>query len=226
MSTVRHLLLDQVLPSISSGAHGSGLHASAVVVGGEAIAFAGKTGLGKSTLAASFATAGFPALTDDCLLVKDGGGQFLAVPTYSSLRLWDDSANALGGLGRRGHQVASYSQKRRLNGSTSTIPFCDDPAPLRCVYLLETRVARRRSPIESLSERDAFIALVRLAFRLDPYDRVQLANEMDCLARLSRAVSVRRLHVPRRLDNLSSVQQAVLLDLQKIRRARPMRAPE
>lgn len=224
MSTVRHLLLDQVLPAISSGEHGSGLHASAVVVGGDAVAFAGKTGLGKSTLAASFAAAGFPALTDDCLIVKEEGGQFLAVPAYSSLRLWKDSANALGGdLGRR-HRVAAYSQKIRVNGSTSKIPFRGDPAPLRCVYLLETRAARREVLIETLSERDAFIALVRLAFRLDPYDRGHLANEMDRLARLSRTVSVRLLRVPRRLENLSSVHAAVLRDLQNIRPARRMPA--
>jgi hypothetical protein len=224
MTTVRHLLLDQVLPAISSGEDGSGLHASAVVVDGGAVAFAGETGLGKSTLAASFAAAGFPALTDDCLIVKEGGKQFLAVPAYSSLRLWNDSADALGGgLGRR-HRVAAYSQKIRVNGSTSKIPFCGDPAPLRCVYLLETLAARREVVIEPLSERDAFIALVRLAFRLDPYDRVHLANEMDRLARLSRLVPVRLLSVPRRLANLSSVQEAVLRDVRQIQPARPMPA--
>jgi hypothetical protein len=224
MSTIRHLLLDQVLPAISSGEHASGFHASAVVVGGEAVAFGGRTGLGKSTLAASFAAAGFPALTDDCLIVKDGGEQFLAVPAYSSLRLWNDSADALGGdLGRR-HRVAAYSQKIRVNGSTSKIPFYGDPAPLRCVYLLETRAARHEVVIEPLSERDAFIALVRLAFRLDPYDRVHVSDEMDRLARLSRAVSVRLLGVPWRLENLSAVRKAVLRDLQKIRPARPMPA--
>jgi hypothetical protein len=75
-----------------------------------------------------------------------------------------------------------------------------------------------------LSERDAFIALVRLAFRLDPYDRVHLANEMDRLARLSRLVPVRLLSVPRRLANLSSVQEAVLRDVRQIQPARPMPA--
>ena len=220
ISTVRHLLLDQVLPAIASGENASGFHASAVVVGGDAVAFAGKTGLGKSTLAASFAAAGFPALTDDCLIVKESGEQFLAVPAYSSLRLWNDSANALGGnLGRR-RRVAAYSQKIRVDESTSTIPFHGNPAPLRCVYLLETRAARREVLIEPLSKRHAFIALVRVAFRLDPYDRVHLANEMDRLARLSRAISVRLLHVPRRLENLSSVLEAVLQDLQN----RPRRA--
>ena len=41
MSTVRHLLLDQVLPAIASGEYGNGLHASAVVIGCAAVAFAG-----------------------------------------------------------------------------------------------------------------------------------------------------------------------------------------
>jgi energy-coupling factor transporter ATP-binding protein EcfA2 len=224
MSTVRHLLLDQVLPVISSAEHMSGLHASAVVVGGEAIAFVGKTGRGKSTLAASFAAIGFPAMTDDCLIVKERGERFLAVPTYSSLRLWADVANAFGGhLGRR-VRVAAYSRKIRVNGSTSTIPFCVDPAPLRCVYLLETHPTRRTVVIERLSERDAFIALVRFAFRIDPYDRVSLADEMDRLTRLSRGVSVRLLRVPRRLENLSSVHEAVLADLQKVQPVRPMLA--
>ena len=223
MSTVRHLLLDQVLPAISSGERGNGFHASAVVIGGVAVAFAGRTGLGKSTLAASFAAAGFPALTDDCLIVKDVGEQFLAVPTYLSLRLWNDSAKALGDLGPR-RRVAAYSQKIRINGSTSKIPFCGNPAPLRCVYVLETRAARRGVLIEPLSERDAFMALIRLTFRLDPHNRIHLANEMDRLARLSRVVSVRRLHVPQRLAHLASVHEAVLVDLEKIQSVRRMPA--
>jgi len=156
--------------------------------------------------------------------VKGRGKRFVAVPAYSSLRLWNDSANVLGpDLGRR-HPVASYSQKIRVDGATSKIPFCEDPAPLRCVYVLGTRAARLGVLIEPLSERDAFIALIRLTFRLDPYDRTHLANEMDRLARLSQVVSVRRLHVPRRLENLSSVQNAVLLDVQKIRSAQPKSA--
>src|SRR5215510_16473744 len=157
-------------------------------------------------------------------LSKDRSEQFIAVPTYSSLRLWNDSADALGGDFGRRRRVAAYSQKIRFNGSTSKIPFCGDPAPLRCGYLLETRAARRGVLIEPLSERDAFIALIRLAFRLDPYDRIHLANEMDRLARLSRVVSVRLLRVPRQLQSLSLVQEAVLVDLQKIRPARPMPA--
>src|SRR5262249_24066210 len=107
--------------------------------------------------------------------------------------------------------------KIRVNGKTSKIPFYENSAPLRCVYVMERHAANRGVLIESLSVRDAFMALVRLAFRLDPRDRAHLTREMDRFARLSRVVAIRLLHVPRRLEHLSSVQEAVLRDLQKIR---------
>src|SRR5215467_1918075 len=69
MRTIRHLLLDQVLPVLASRGEINGLHASAVVVDGGAVVFAGETGKGKSTLAALFAAAGYPVVTDDCLLL-------------------------------------------------------------------------------------------------------------------------------------------------------------
>ena len=63
--TVRHLLLDQVLPAVAFEHSLIGLHASAVVVGGQGVAFAGPASRGKSTLAASFAVEGHAVVTDD-----------------------------------------------------------------------------------------------------------------------------------------------------------------
>ena len=50
------------------------LHATAVVVDGEAIAFLGDCGYGKSTLGAAFVARGFPVLTDDVLAHGEAGG--------------------------------------------------------------------------------------------------------------------------------------------------------
>ena len=46
------------------------LHATAVVVDGEAVAFLGDCGYGKSTLGAAFLARGFPLLTDDVLALE------------------------------------------------------------------------------------------------------------------------------------------------------------
>ena len=97
--TLRHLLLDQVLPAVAFEHSLIGLHASAVVVGGAGIAFAGPTSRGKSTLAASFAADGHPVVTDDCLMLRWKSADPCAVPSYPSLRLWKSTADRLFGLG-------------------------------------------------------------------------------------------------------------------------------
>ena len=79
--TIRHLLLDQVIPLVLSKQGGLVLHGSAVLTPHGAVAFLGETGQGKSTLASSFSGKGSPVLTDDCLLVKERGGQLLAIPS-------------------------------------------------------------------------------------------------------------------------------------------------
>ena len=55
-ATVHHLFTNQVQPLALSRQGKLVLHASAVAVGDIALAFAGESGRGKSTLAASFAT--------------------------------------------------------------------------------------------------------------------------------------------------------------------------
>jgi ABC-type multidrug transport system fused ATPase/permease subunit len=52
--TVRHLLLDQVLPLVLSSRGQLVVHGSAVLTPGGTIAFVGDSGSGKSTLASSF----------------------------------------------------------------------------------------------------------------------------------------------------------------------------
>lgn len=68
------------------------LHASCVRMGDTAVAFAGPSGMGKSTLAASLMQRGFVVLADDVTVVDfsaQGGPQVL--PTFPRLKLWRDA---------------------------------------------------------------------------------------------------------------------------------------
>ena len=70
-------------------------HASAIETGSGALVFMGISGRGKSTLAASFATNGFRFLTDDGLTVEEGNSRYQVQPSHPSIRLWQDSQEAL-----------------------------------------------------------------------------------------------------------------------------------
>jgi hypothetical protein len=73
------------------------LHASAVVLCGKAVLFAGPSGSGKSTMAAMLHNSGYPVLSDD--LTEVSGESLSALPSLPALRLWPEAVAALYGAG-------------------------------------------------------------------------------------------------------------------------------
>lgn len=208
-ATLRHLVLDQLLPLLL-GHDRTVLHASAIGSPRGAIAFLGPTGVGKSTLAASFGRAGWRVIADDALVVRPRGGAALALPAYRGLRLWRDAARRLGAGGRVG-PVAAGSNKIRVSGR-GTIAFSRRPARLVRLYLLAP--GRRRSvAIEPLSARDALMQLVQHSYVLDALDAGRLVAHLDRLVRECLPLGVRRLAYPRDLAALPAVRAAVVADL-------------
>jgi hypothetical protein len=65
------------------------LHASAVALGGRAVAFLGPPGAGKSTIAAALARRGHAVLTDDLLALCERGDRFFAQPGYPQAQKGD-----------------------------------------------------------------------------------------------------------------------------------------
>lgn len=108
----RHLVLDQTcgaetsvietfLFSVVAGVvlHQRGvlpLHASCVMVGDVAIAMAGVSGRGKSTLAGALSLRGHAVVTDDICPVSFRDGRALITPGPARVRLWPDAAQRLG----------------------------------------------------------------------------------------------------------------------------------
>lgn len=73
------------------------LHASAVEVNGKGVLFVGKSGVGKSTLAAAFYKRGYRILADDvCVTVISGKGIPMIHPGIQRLKLWNDTITKLG----------------------------------------------------------------------------------------------------------------------------------
>lgn len=73
------------------------LHASCVRVGDCALAIAGHSGAGKSTMALAMVQRGHGLLADDATIVRIGReGPAWVVPTFPALKLWGDSCRAHG----------------------------------------------------------------------------------------------------------------------------------
>ncbi len=209
--TVRHLLLDQVIPLLLAKSGELVFHASAVLLPTGAVAFAGLTGQGKSTLTASLAQRGFPLLTDDCLLLEWRKDCWFVTPTYGGLRLWDDVRYGLFGADIAANDVAHYTSKKRVNGG---IRFCDRTVSLQRLYLLAKDVGpAEKIAISIPAQHERLLRCLSHIFRLDPTDEDRLRGEFDALARLAASSLIREIRYPRRLELLPEVHRAILEDL-------------
>jgi hypothetical protein len=216
--TLNHLLLDQVLPLVLNHKGKEVLHGAAVVTPYGVCAFVGPTGAGKSTLAASFLSAGYSVLTDDCVVLDARGGDIVAFPAYPGIRLWDDAIAALFGTTGSCAPMAHYTDKQRFTAALAAAPFCSSAVPLVGVYVLGMGDDEHAAPVYTptvclLEEREALMTLLSLAFKLDIRDRRMLTREFDFLHRLVTHIPVRRLTVPNSFTALPAVQAAILHDL-------------
>jgi hypothetical protein len=194
------------------------LHASAVVVGRQVIAFLGHSGHGKSTLAAAFAQADYPLLSDDILLVDDRNGEFVARPGYPFMRLWPDEAEWFyGGYKEFENIQAGYGKLRVPLSADHFGKFYDRAAPLTRIYLPQRRPASDGSAIirfTSISPQEVVIELMRFAYSSRLSEALgRNAERLDFFARLAGKVPLRRLAIPNGYEHLPAVLSALLVDL-------------
>lgn len=205
--TLQHLFLNQVLPLALNLQGKIVLHASAVEAPGGAVAFAGVSGRGKSTLAASFAANGTGFLTDDALVVEpDDGKGCRAWPSDPSIRLWNDMRWTLAGDALTAPAVPITAKARVLVGAG--LAFCERPRRLLRLYLLGDGSATALS-ITPATQAEALLAWIRNGFLIDALDPDMLARQFDQASRLARAVDTYHLDFPRSLDMLPEVRRAV-----------------
>ena len=222
--TIRHLLLNQVIPLVLSQLGGIVLHAAACAMPQGTIAFMGSTGAGKSTLAASFGLKGFPILTDDCLLIEEQDGVVMSVPSYPGLRLWSESISALFEEEPLLQPVAHYTDKKRLLVEQSQL---DGSILLSAVYvLIEPEGAEEFSgvTITPLAASEAIFEAIKHTFQLDITDRAKLRRDFKQYEWLAKSVPFFKLAFPREHAYLSTVNMAILDHLNGTRKRQQMKA--
>jgi hypothetical protein len=134
------------------------LHASAVAINGNAVAFLGEVGWGKSTTATAFLTHGHRLLTDDVVAVRLANNRCTIVPGFPHVKLLPDAAKHLKQDSSDMLDIAGDADKRmkmfREKWDTA-------PVPLRGVYILGEA---DRCLIEPLPPQQAMLNIMRHCF--------------------------------------------------------------
>ena len=211
IETIRHLLLDHIIPKILGQQGRLVLHASAIVLpNGKAIAFLGNSGWGKSTIASSFHESGSQLITDDCLLIDQTKDRITGIPNYYGLRLFHDSADAIFSADKDFSRMAHYSKKKRLimhkqeieqNISKITIDaffILNNPDKLSSTSLIEI------NPVRGILE---FMGLVERMFVLDITDKKNNIKQFQIMSNIIKSeIQVFEMHYPRKHSILRELQ--------------------
>ena len=208
--SLRHLLLDQVMPRLWAHLGHLVVHASAVQLQDDrVIAFLGKSGWGKSTLAAAMQSRGCRLLSDDSIWLRAVDGRVTLVPGYTGLRLNEDSITTLDLQQLGWASACHYSDKRRL----ALLPEQPDrPLLLDALYVLaEPGAACGALSISPAADADLVTSLIRHSFLLDVRDAGSAKDQLHQATAVVRAApGCFTLAYPRGFPLLSGVCESLL----------------
>lgn len=179
------------------------LHASAVDIAGRAVAFLGGPGEGKSTMAAAMHARGHRLLADDVTAVRFVADHPTVFPAFPQLKLWPESAVALGNDPGPLPRLEPGLEKRSLRASRG---FLSTPLTLKHIYVL----AEGKTPhSEPLRPQQALVKLIGHSYAGRLLRNVKAsAHFFDC-AELVNNVAVSSLERPRSLPALPDVARLV-----------------
>lgn len=180
------------------------LHASAVVVDGGALLFAGSAGAGKSTTAAAFVARGATMLADDVSAIEWRDDVPFVRAGYPRLRLWDDSAAALYGAAEALPMLTPTWTKRFADARAS---FSVTSTPIRAVVLLGARDTATH--LRRLHGAEAVMAVLARTSVPHLVDAALRAAELAELARLVETIPIFELRAREDLTALDEVLDTI-----------------
>lgn len=213
--TLENLYLNQVHPLALSRQGKLVLHASAVALSGFAVAFVGRSGMGKSTLAASFATSGYPFLADDGLDLDWRDGTPFVTASHPSIRLWEDSRSMLADGAYGLAPAISYTTKSRLLAGPDLV-HADHDMPLHSIFILGDEVDEAPT-IQAMTAGSAVLEILRHSFLLDVSEKEGLAQHFEEITRLATGRGIHRLCYPRNYERLPQVRDAIISHVNRVR---------
>ena len=182
------------------------LHASAVSIGGQAVAFIGDKGWGKSTTASALYRRGHTVITDDVLAVDITDTELPSVrPAFAQLKLWPDAID--GSLGEDPNTLERIygSTEKRVRQLEAVDSF--KVIPLAGVYVLGRG---SMVEVERLSLQSAFFHLMEHSYTSQIIERTSASKwHLMQTSQLAGQVPTYALRRPSDLSLLSEIARRI-----------------
>lgn len=189
------------------------LHASAVAVASKAVLFLGRSGWGKSTMAAALYARGHDIVADDVTAIKVGKATDIpmVVPGFPQLKLWPEAAaSSLGDVPETLPRVNPRLDKRARRIAHG---FTQASLPVGRIYVLDEG---EKHEVELLEPQDALIELISHSYCVGLLEGAGASalHFLQC-ASIVNNVTISRLKRHRSLSALSDLAQLIEEDLDR-----------
>ena len=202
---LRHHFLNYVIPLVMNHRGIEALHASSVLTQKGAIAFTGKGGFGKSTIAASLIQKGLTLLSDDVVPIFIQKKDILTVNGLPEMNLYPRARNLLNLKTKQ----SNHKQLTFLNSHQHTL----GKFPLRKIFFLEPLEDIPHAKIVAVNKKDALLRLIKIAHRLDITNKKMLENQFITLREVISKVTSKVLVYPKNTPDIDEVSSLVLSDI-------------
>ena len=205
---VRLFLLGRVFGTLLHQRGKLVLHGSAISMNRGAVAFIGKSGSGKSTVAAYLCAKGYSLVADDLVVIDSAGAAPVVYPAFPQLNIWPDVAKSLGYDANELPFVGPNENKRAVHLGSN---FSLSPIPLRRIYVLD-RAKHVKAHI--LDHQESMIELVRNSYAtLSLKAGNNLSSHFFHSANVAKNVSIYRWARPFGLEFMPDIVRTVEEDM-------------
>jgi hypothetical protein len=147
--------------------------------------------------------------------VKEGDKAFTAYPGIPRIKLFPGIARRILGDGFKGQRLNHLTTKLII--PLSNHQSYREPVPLKALYVLtppKTQSQSERITFMRLSQRQAFLHLVKNTFNSVITEPERLKRQFNFFTQIVSKVSIKTLSYPRSLKSLPLVRDAILKDVQ------------
>lgn len=187
------------------------LHGSAVAIEGQGVGFLGRSGTGKSTIAAALHSLGHSFVSDDLTAVSipETGPQ--VVPSYPRLKLWADAAHSLDMFSDDLPRVHPGYDKRIVDVESG---FSSSPQPLRRLYVLDIGEKVSIQPFSAIQSFDIIVAnWYGARFGRGCLEMLDLSEFFSQAGLLAREVPIKRLTRPTTLADEPNLTETIAREI-------------
>ncbi len=184
------------------------VHASSVDSDGEALVFIGRSGYGKSTLAAFLHQSGNGVIGDDATLLSFKSGQIKAVPSYPEVKLSEKFKSRLFPL----------AKSQAIGSKTKVfLPLKQSPKAVRAlIFLKKPNPRQKRIRLQKVSGLESFPLFLEQLYRIPFSSAKNLEHELDLAVMTLNSIPCYTLAYPRKVTALRQVRRELRLALREL----------